>query len=495
VLCLHFPYLATDRVQRRENSQSPGAMVLVEPAGASLRVARVCPRAAELGLRIGLTLGEAQAMAPGVRSRAHDPHADRVCLRALADWAIRFSPVVQAIEPETLWLDVTGCRRLFGGEPALIRRAVSGLVRGGFHVRAALADTPGAAHALAVAGAEPMCIAPPGQASAWLAPLPPAALRIDERSVRRLDSVGVRTIGDLLMLPRSSLPARFGTQLVTRLEQALGRVYESLTPHEPGPPPSARLLFESPVTDWSALGEAAGSLLREVFEPLLRSGRVARRVDCVLYAERAAPRVLTIALSRPSRNPAHVAQLLSQRLERIDLNGGVSGMMLAARHTTRWTPAQGELFEPRPAGDQERFAQLVDRLVNHLGHQAVRRPLLIDDYQPERACRYVSVAEAGLEAIDVGRPPRAGVPTRLYPRPLLIRVVTTGPNDPPTAFYDRGREHVVTTAAGPQRIETGWWRGTDVQRDYYRITTAGGEQFWIFRCRMSGEWRLHGAFA
>lgn len=481
------PELPTERARRAAAgaAEAGGPLVLVRAVGGTRVVERVCPRARALGLRPGLSLAQARALVPGLAAAPHEPHRDRVVLIHLARWAYRFSPAVEPVEPGTLLLDITGCQRLFGGEEAIARQAVTGLARRGFRARGAVADTVGAAYALAVAGPAPLGVVPPGQASAWLAPLPPAALRITPAVVEKLDAVGVRSIGDLLMLPRSTLPARFGTALVLRLQQALGEVWEGVTPLPPAEPPHARRSFESPLTDYVGIVAVVEQLLAEVLSPLRSRALAARRVECVLYHERAAPRLLAVGLARATHDHRHVAELLRQRLEQVDLAAGVVGVTLIARQVSRCPGQQGGLFEPPRTGADEAVGNLIDRLAARLGHEALGRPQLLDDHQPERAFRYASVADAGCEPESNGDVPAARAlarrPVRLLPRPVLTRVVAEHPGGPPMLFVYRGREYRVVRAEGPERLETGWWRGPDIRRDYYRVVTDTGEQFWLFR--------------
>lgn len=548
------PYLPSDRARRDAappplDSDEP-PLVLTRRSGSSLFIEHGCPRAGALGLRGGMTLGQAQAIAPGLRAAAHEPHRDRALLLQLAGWALRFSPIVEPVEPDTLVLDVSGCARLFAGEPNIARQAVEGLRRQGLHVRAAIADTVGAAHALAGAGSERIVVVPPGQTCVYIASLPPAALRIDARVVERLEALGVRKIADLLMLPRSSLPSRFGPELVRRLQQALGEAHESITRNEPEELLQARFGFDGVVRDLRVVQSVVERLLKTVVEQVLRRDEALRRIDCTIYYEDVPPAVLSIELSRASRSGGHVYELLARRIESVDLAPGVCGIALAARETSRWNASQGELFESRAAGDDEALGCLIDRVANRLGHAAVVRPQLEDDHQPEMAYRYVPVAEAGSVAWDVdsrsgfvtpaseetkpapleetGRatqsgsvsaresvphsqrgwgtraergetdalaPPAVARPVRLLPRAMVIRVIALVPDGPPTWFAYRGREHVVVRAWGPERIETAWWRGPDVRRDYFRVCSESGEQFWIYHAPTDGKWYLHGVFA
>ncbi len=620
ILCLHLPYLPTERARRAAWPAVEPArpLVLTRPVGAAQVVEQVCPQAAALGLRPGSTLGQAQALAPQLVALPCDPPRDAAVLDQLAYWALRFSPAVEPVAPDALLhgaagsratrrvgsglsdvtggallLDVTGCALLFGGEEKLARQAVVGLAQQGFRARAAIADTLGAAWALATTGggsaglpwptraaeesssvydlAGAVLIAPPGETAAWLTPLPPRGLRIDPRISDRLDTLGVRTIGDLLMLPRASLPARFGQQLVLRLQQALGEVFEWIAPFVPEEPPAANMAFEAPVADLWALQTAAESLLADVFVQLHRRELALRQLDCVLYYARIPPRVLTVGLAWASRARAHVARLVAERLEQLDsacgLNGrlggdysgqpaggrrisglerfeptpGVTGLMLVARATARWRPDQGDLFEPADPDDGEALGTLIDRLAGRVGHEAILRPRLIDDHQPELAYRYEKVAEVGCEPEESTRgvgeygeeelnteirrhgeetertgrkgviggndareaaktcassahPPRMLRPARLLARPTPIRVIALVPDGPPTWLAYRGREYRIAHAQGPERLETAWWRGPDVRRDYFRVSAENGEQFWIFHDATSGAWYLHGYF-
>lgn len=513
------PFLPSDRARRDDGlpPDSDAPLVLTRLSGSSLILDRCCPHARRLGLRPGMTLGQAQAIAPHLRAIEREQPRERALLHQLAAWAMRFSPVVEPVEPDTLLLDVTGCARLFRGEANIARQAVAGLARQGIGAQAAIADTVGGAYALAYCGtgfqpvllaqASHLCtlqpayiVVPAGQTSAYIAPLPPAALRIEPRTSDRLLDLGVRTVGDLLMLPRSSLPSRFGQHLVLRIQQALGEVFEGIAVHRPEDPPAARVVFETALQDLRAIQAALSDLLQTVLDEVLRAEAVIRKLDCVLYCENAAPVMISIGLSRGSRSRRHIWELIEKRLERVDLSAGICAIVLTARETSPWRAAQGDLYEPRSPQADEDIGRLIDRVANRLGYGAVLRPRLIDDHQPEMAFRYVCVAEAGLGVKEGAegeneRDRGNARPLQLLSRPAAIRVIALAPDGPPTWMSFRGREHVIARASGPERIETAWWRGGDVRRDYFRVTSESGEQFWVFRELNERGWYLHGMFA
>lgn len=524
------------------SSQTGGApLVLTRVSGSSVFVAHASPQAVANGARAGLSLGEARARCPELLALPHDAAADARTLEHLAVWAQRFSPLVRSEPPDVLLLDVSGVERLFRGEANIVRMAVAGLAALRIRARAAIADTIGGAWALAHAAAETTFVAPPRQMTPCVVGLPTTALRLEPATVETLDALGVRSIGDLLMLPRATLPARFGEGLVLRLRQLLGETPEWIDPPPQAPVFAARMAF-GPSDQFDVILAALERVLGKLCERLIAGGVAARRLLAVVYFEQREPAVLWIGLSRPSREPRHLRGLLVARIETVDLSVAATGLMVQATETAVWRSAQRDLFEPADRPDAESAAELIDRLANHLGG-AVARAELVDDHQPEKAYRYVPLvgrsdppkrpqaepptppaprndkngdgqgdstgiilsspplrpanvraADAFDRRHDLPAAPNGPRPLTLLARPQPLQVLALVPDGPPTWFRWREREFVVAEAAGPQRLETGWWRRQDVRRDYYRVTVAGGQRFWIYRDLQTRAWYLHGSF-
>ncbi len=555
ILCLYLPYFETDLVRRdlwtgassatsgaRRNGRTlpsgppsarglpptdsqcggPGEsghqaapLVLTRRTGSSVFVVQVCPRAAAAGLVPGTTLGQAQASVPGLLALEYEQVRATGTLQRIARWSQRFSPLVQICPPRTLLIDVTGCGPLFGSERNLGQQAVGALLRRGLRVSCALADTPGAAWAVAHANHEALTVVPPGHSSAFLAPLPPSTLRLEPQTCQQLATLGVRTIGDLFVLPRAALFARFGPETVRRLQQALGEVIEPLADETLAGQPQSQLALEEPIQDCRVVRSLAGHLLEELFEQLsCRELSLGRLLVLASFAN-ADPARLEIRLARPARSSGHVARLLSDRLEQLDLKNqagttphahvpetdcalpdGLLGLRLVAAETSPWRSRQVRMFDQADFEQEESLSVLIDQVRNRLGPDSVRRPELVDDHQPERSFHYVS-AEIDQQAGDPSESEDgAGSerPARLLAEPQPLRVITGAGAGPPTWFASGPVEHLVQQSWGPQRVETAWWRGPDVRRDYYRVATDLGEQFWIYRDAVSGRWFLHGVF-
>jgi protein ImuB len=282
ILSLWLPELATDRLLRhaRRAGGPDGRRDLgpaLDPARplatfakakGALRLEAVCGRARDAGLEPGMMLADARAMLPPLQVQAAAPEADARLLENLAAWCERYTPAV-AIDRShahaaggALWLDVTGCAHLFGGEAALRADLVARLRRQGLAARAAIAGTPGAAWAVARYGEA--WVVPPDGARVALAPLPVAALRLDPEAVHMLERLGLERIESLYPLPRQALVARFGAALTRRLDQALGLIDEPISPRPPPAAHRAQLVFAEPIARAEALEPVTRRLLAEL---------------------------------------------------------------------------------------------------------------------------------------------------------------------------------------------------------------------------------------
>lgn len=452
-----------------------------------------------------MPLAEAQAVTPQLIVAEENPQRDRESLQQLATWAERYSPLVgleEGPEPQSLLLNVSGCADCFGGEDWLLQRAARELAAEGWSTRLALADTIGAAWALAHHGGKPAtALAPTGQMEAVLRPLPVAALRLAVETLDLLGRLGIERIEQLLALPRAGLVSRFGPELLDRLDQALGQMPETFAPFRCAPPVQAALPFDPPSDRRQAIAYALERLTERIHEVLLERNLGARQIECWLYHETAEPRRLEVNLFRPSQSLPYLRTLLGVYLERVKVAAPVSGMRLHVSRAEVLGGSQAELFDTEWSHAQEELAGLIDRLSSRLGREAVTRPALVPDPQPEYACRFepliqpdaASPKKAGKKPPD-DEPPLFVRPLRLLPRPVLIDAVSVVPDGPPIQFHWAGTRYRIVCAWGPERIDTGWWRHAEALRDYYVVATHLGNRFWLFRQRDEGRWFVHGCF-
>ncbi len=463
-------------------------------------LAGVDERAAALGLTAGMVLAKAQAMVPDLAIHNADPEGDAEALRRLAGWCLCYTPLAAADPPDGVWLDVTGCAHLHGGETALLRDLVSRLAAQGLTARAAVADTPGAAHAVARHGCQVAASVPAGDL-ACLADLPIEALRLPPDTAAGLRLLGFERIGPLAATPRAPLVRRFGEAVTRRLDQAFGALFEPIAPEVPPSLVQARQTFTEPLLTAEAFSSVIGQLVTRVCAELEKAGQGARRLDLLFERVDGAVPAIRIGTARPSRDVRHLARMLDERLERIDPGLGVEAMWLVVPQADPLAYAQAAVRLKREELPPPDIAPLVDRLGNRLGPGRVYRAAPVESDVPERSVRRVpALAPATRASWPVGLPR----PVRLLDPPQPVDAMALLPDHPPLAFTWRRVRHRVRRADGPERIAGEWWkRDGEVRsvRDYFRVEDEEGARFWLFRRGdgvdgLTGDlrWFLHGFF-
>jgi len=475
------------------------SLLLSHKVGSRVLVAAASPEAKALGIAPDMAVTHARALVPDLDVREADPKADRALLESLAFFAARrLTPRAAVAPPDGLLLDLTGTAHLFGGEAAMGRRILAFCKRAGFTARLAVAGTAGAAHALARFGEGDLILCPPGGEGQALAPLPLAALRLEERALAAARRLGLDSVGDLAALPRAPLGRRFGKAALERLDQALGRAAEPIVPVVPEDTPAALLRFAEPIATPEAIERAMGELLGRLVADLAKAGLAARRFD--LLCERIDGRIeqVFIGTARATRDCGHLRRLLAMRIEKVEPGFGIEAMRLVAGRCEplRAEPVEGALAGDKPAPD---LAPLVDRLAVRLGARRLYRFGARESDVPER-----SVERAGPLAPVAGWPAWPRPACLLSPPERVENVVALLPDLPPRRFTWRGRDYRVRAADGPERIHGEWWRHAgeaEATRDYFQVEDEEGARFWLYR-RGDGvdpatgdlSWYLHGVF-
>jgi len=495
----------------RDKSREVSApLVVYGKRGNAELIVAVDEAAERLGLSPGLALAQARAMHPALEAIVEDAEADAGLLEKIADWCLRYTPLVAVDAPDGLLLDITGCAHLYGGEGALVADLAARLGRAGFAYAIAIAGSIGAAWAAAHYG-EPASYEC-GMERELLAPLPLAALRLPAETVSALARVGLKRIGDIIDLPRSPLTARFGGGLMRQLDRALGIEHEPLNPRLPVAPYVAEQRFAEPIAREEDVLAILTRLAARLQFALERRGDGARRLELTLFRTDGEVRRIAAGTSRPLRDPAQIRALFIERLaalaDEFDPGFGFDMARLSAIVAEPCPPEQISIGGGEDAAEMDR---LVDRLSARLGARRVRRLIAQDSHIPEIAVACVPAqtapADTGWQAYrhysaEADLAPR---PLRLLTRPEPIEAVAEVPDGPPLRFRWRRALHEVIAAEGPERIEGVWWsEHGGPARDYFRVEDKSGLCFWLFRSglyrdRAQGAaaptWFLHGTFA
>lgn len=536
ILSLWFPHLSTERLLRRRlgrcwRSLPPQGrlpLVISHQENNTQRIAALDEQAARLRLKPGMGIADARAMYPGIEIVAADPEADRRLLEALADWCDRYTPLVAFDGPDGLFLDVTGCAHLFGGEETMLDGILSGFFEQGFRVKAGLAATPGAAWAAArfsLGGT----ILQEGDEEPFLENLPLSALRLEPDTVARLESVGLRRIGAVTAAPRAPLARRFGAMLLLRLDQALGEIEETISPRLPVPALSVERHLAEPIGLVEDIERLTFLLAKSLKRDLERRGEGARLFELLLFRVDGAVTRISVGASLPLREPIPIGRLFHERLAALgavlDPGYGFDLVRLSAFETAAVDTPQANLGSETAAASED-VALFSDRVRARLGRNAMLMPLLVESHLPEQAASFVPIDGEPPERKapasprrDVGFSPSRRAqerPLKLFSRPEPIEVpVTEVPEGPPLNFRWRRAMHRVTRAEGPERIGPEWWLhpvpkievevrdGEDEEskekkrekaereaiaaetarltRDYFRVEDSEGRRYWLFR--------------
>jgi protein ImuB len=478
-LALHFPSLALDVFAR--GAPEPGPLVIASSLEASAVVVACSPAARRRGVQAGMALAAACALDSGLKTLARDAAAEQAALESIAAWAIQYTPAASIAPPASVLLEIAGSLRLFGGLPRLCDLIERGIAELGHSARAACAPTPLAAQWFARAGLA-VKIRHQDALRHALEQLPTAVLDQSPQVAALLEDIGVRTAGDFLRLPRDGAGRRFGQQLIDDLDRALGRLPDARAPYAPPLSFTAALPLPAPVHEAEALLFAARRLIAELCGRLAAGCNGAQQLRFTLAHEDREDTLIVLNLVAATRDPEHLVSVLRERLGRLRLAGPAVAIALASESLVP-LPARSLSFLPAPEDHSETVSRLIERLRGRLGDQAVKGLGLAADHRPERAWR----------TSELGRDAGAGDSARRLPRPLWLLAVPQRLNMSTDAPCYEGP---LTLLAGPERIESGWWDGADVTRDYFVARTLAQSLLWIYRERREiGAWYLHGFFA
>jgi len=568
IISLWFPRFATDRISQRHPGWRSEPLVTVRHDDVvkkklghvnrslgmnfirtefSVRVAEA-NKVAEFGKGItsGLLLTDARARFPKLRVVSIEDYINIAALTELANWCDQWTPRVSLdVQKDMvlgkinygLWLDITGCAHLFGNEITLMKDILKRLENLGFEVCAALADTQGAAWAVAHYGEKDEkgsnCgkIIESGEVRAALSTLSIQALRLSPEDIKGLNNLGFQEIKDLYNIPRNALAQRFNQNIVCSLDKALGLQNELFLPHRPTRKSRVQKNFDNPISNRSSIITAVRWMLGKLLHLLELQEKGVRNLELSLYRVEGKVERIEVMASYPVRDASHLIKLLRNDLDELNISFGFDSMVLATIWTQHLAPIQlflnseigsigsadissstervaKEEYVKKTGIVEEKLARLIDRLRNKLGFKTVYCPKIFASYLPERtvlcSTKFDFITSVKFDCEFYKR----RHPLRLLPSPEEIKKVIIGTDSIPKTFYWRGRTHYIMKFDGPERICNEWWRAEYVVpssskkysfRDYYRIENDQGMRFWVYQDSFQASdstsvWKLHGIF-
>ncbi|MEO5765467.1 MAG: DNA polymerase Y family protein [Casimicrobiaceae bacterium] len=489
-VALCFPTLPLDVYARAWRDEDAARRFVVASAGRVPRVVAANGAARAAGIRRDLAISAALALAPDIVLRERDSAAEAEALDDLATLVLQFTPQACLVAPDAIVAEVGTSARLFGGLPRLLSRLTDSLRAQHYALATSLAPTPTAALLLARAGRD-MLVRDPRELPEALRPLPLALCDVDPAALATLAAAGVTNFGEAAALPRDALARRCGSALVAMLDRALARAADPRVPFAPPPKFARRLELPAPVADVEALAFALNRLVHELAAWLTARGLGALRLTLTLahehYLKRrgVTPTEVPLNLGAPARAVAHLNGVLRERLARVALPAPVEALTLATAETA---PLAGRNLGLLPGDDADAaLVPLVDRLRARLGDDAITRVAPHAEHRPELALREATIGDRPRFPVQ-----QSGIVVPGSPRPLWLLAEAQ-----PLGTWLEQKPWILKD--GPERIESGWWDGNDLRRDYFVAETPRGETVWIYRDHRygadDGEWFLHGLFA
>lgn len=430
-----------------------------------------------------------------------DSVGNKVALKRLAHWSHQFAPLVATDEPNGITLEITGCEELLasrGGEEAFLDAVLKAIRKRGVHAVGSISSSLATAQACAYSGKNQ--VVADGREREVLALFRIEALLIPAAIVEQLHEVNVRTIGDVLALPRSSLPARYGIDLVVRLDEAIGVRSCVFDPVRPVASIVVERIFDGPVSDHVAIELASREALERLCLDLEHLERGARTIELCADRVDAPPWVCTIQLGRASRMVDHLWGLVRSNLERLPLDTGIESIAFRATSHERIVHGEPSLLVDLDVdhkgsdGQGVIAASFIDRVAARFGPGQLKQPRPLPGNMPEDEARCIGL-DASLEP-TLEPTALCGTslrPTVLWRVPEPLRVEAWSDGDPHTVRWN-GKDTRVAVAEGPERIGEAWWReDVDGERSYWRVQLDDGLWLWIFE--RHEKWLLHGVWS
>ncbi|MEP9380339.1 DNA polymerase Y family protein [Aquabacter sp. CN5-332] len=503
VVSLYLPTWPTDRVRRKAGAAAlpdDVPLVLVGRQGQRQVVVAADRAARAAGLREAMPATTARVLVPHLIVHEHDAVGDAEGLGRIALWMLqRYAPIVAADPPDGIVLDTAGADHLHGGEEVMLVSMVQRLAASGVSARAAVAETWGAAHAVARFGGRAHAAVPPGDARTAIERLPIMALRLPMEILSGLHVLGFARIGDLLEVPRAPLTLRFGPELGRRIDQALGLLAEPIVPIRPQEIANVQRAFAEPIGAPETIKRYIGKLVVILCEELGVRGLGAKRLDLLCHRVDNTVQAVRVGTALPVRDVKRLTRLLADKLETIEPGFGIERLSLAATLAEPLGERQATSSLVEEAVPD--ISELVDILVNQVGESRLYRMAPVASDVPERSAKRIAPMAP---ATGTSWPEHWPRPSRLLARPEVIEAMALLPDHPPAWFSWRGVRHRVRRADGPERVFGEWWKRDgemSAVRDYFQVENVGGERFWIFRAgdgedaaTGSHQWYLHGLF-
>jgi protein ImuB len=441
----------------------------------------------------------------------------------LTQWAYRFSPIVapdrlpkEVLEESRFYgfnIDITGCEKLYHGELELAQKISSSLSNFKLQHKIAIAPSLGGAWALSRYSSEIITIPNRNELREKIVILPIRSLRLTKKVEAQLQAVKIKTVQELLKIPRPSLLERFGKDILDRLDQLFGLQHEPLYPIKVTTLSKIEREIDGVVTELEAIKVSLWEMLEELLEKLKKLHVQPSQLVVQLKSSNKDVISKQIGLSVPSYTQKHLYKLLSEKLNKVQIKFGVEKIILIAARTEEYEPELTSFLAVRSTDSkgEKQLGELLDTLLTNLGEDRILTPSTNETRLPENRLVLRAIKKNKSEhktdkevtLFNSATQPRTERPSLLLNKPQPIRAMAALPDGPPFWVKWRGNTFEVTSAIGPERIVPEWWKGKNKgevgpeidPRDYFKVQIPTGAWLWVYRETSNSNWFLQGLWA
>ncbi len=476
-LCIYLPRLALDAMLQGIPNAAP--LAVTDSRGAKRWIVDANEAAKKYGIAPQQSIDSAYALLSDVRLYPRQVSLERQLQQQLADQVCAYSSMVACYQSNAVMVEVGASRKLFGGLHALLAHFSDATSKLYLTRRLCIAPSVKAAYALARTGQD-LALSRLQPLPAAIANLPLSALELNNATVEMLQTSGISNLGEVLELPRAGLAQRIGQAQMQYLDRLLGKADDPLTSHPAPEHFSAALDLPQEIGSAHGMSFAIQRMLKNMEVFLRARDEAISRLDFSLSHFNQSPTKFSVGLQQPDRNAQRILNIVRERLERVALPAPVRSITLTTNKPIAFEYQMQDLFAQRPDSSHQ-WHRLYEMWLSRLGEQALTQLQVCADHRPEYAYKVASIGHFKAEKA----PDQAITATASQSRPVWLL-------SPPQPW----QQAPPILLTGPERIESGWWDGKDVCRDYYIAKASDGRRYWLFRDRRHPQhgWFIHGWF-
>jgi protein ImuB len=491
-----FPYFKTDVLSRKDTSKKMYPYVLYVRDRGRMVISAINEKAQSLKISKGMLLADARAICSQLNADPDDPPLFQARLNKMAEWFIRYSPIVVADQPDTIIINASGCCHLWGGETSYLKHIWQRMNAEQYQVKIAIADSTLAAKAITLHG-HSLSVVPANQTEQVVQSLPLSALGLSEEIVLKLHEWGFRTIGSITAIPAGILSRRLGPTIKIQLDKMFGAREEFVKPVQETVTWIERLPCLEPISHLAGIQIAIDRLITGLIGQLKRKGLAAQKIILKSYRLDGKIGIVSESFSLPTIDIVHMRKILFLKLEKISPGPGIELFSLEATEVAPYQPVQLSFWQTESEDlKDKKLLQFLDSVTANIGTDCLSRFLPAAHHWPERSFRKATHFNDESKLCWQTSLQR---PVYLLKTPALIQVTAPVPDYPPMLFRYKNKLHKIIKADGPERIEQEWWINEGLHRDYYFVEDDAGCRYWLFRSGHYTEdrkekWYLHGFF-